>query len=486
MIGVFKCVFLFIGPACLSNILVLPSHYSFTDWLLQGKTLIGCVWSKAFLKTFTNIKIIVLCPVSLKSEWKRTAIEATSLQVSDTVDCCDHSTDVCICSWAKIPSMVPGEHNYLVVADEAHSMQSMQSTRTKEALKLMASNRCIGALLLTGTPMKNGKPSNLFPLLKAVNHPFGHNQRAYETHFCAGHQRHFGASKSVWQANGATNLGQLREHAASHLLHLTKDAVLKDLPPQTRKFHYVPVSSRSQLQHNQALQELARVFNTSNKSGENQNDAILGAVQKVRLVGSLAKIDATVQLAKNVLSEEAAVVIFTSFVEVAKAVHKQLSEAGWKGELLTGETAQKKRQAMVDNFQNGLSPVFTCTFGAGGVGLTLTAACTVILLDRPWTPGDAHQAEDRVRRIGQTKPVKSIWVSAFDLDKQIDDMLAKKNENTAAVLTDSRVGSDNSAVPKLSIFQMLRLILPAAATNKNGNTMIQTSILQFSQGTPTR
>lgn len=44
--------------------------------------------------------------------------------------------------------------------------------------------------------------------------------------------------------------------------------------------------------------------------------------------------------------------------------------------------------------------------GAGGVGLTLTAACTVILVDRPWTPGDVNQAEDRVRRIGQKRPVR--------------------------------------------------------------------------------
>ena len=64
----------------------------------------------------------------------------------------------------------------------------------------------------------------------------------------------------------------------------------------------------------------------------------------------------------------------------------------WDGELLTGEVVAKKRQAMVDRFQSGLSPLFVCTYGAGGVGITLTAACTVILVDRPWTPGDVSQA----------------------------------------------------------------------------------------------
>lgn len=211
---------------------------------------------------------------------------------------------------------------------------------------------------------------------------------------------------------------------------------------------------------------------------ENGNDAVLGAVQKVRMVGSLAKIDATVELAKSILSEEPALVIFTSFVKVAQSLHKKLDESGWKGELLTGETPAKKRQDLVDNFQNGLSPVFVCTFGAGGVGLTLTAACTVILLDRPWTPGDAHQAEDRVRRIGQTKPVRCIWMSAFDLDKQIDSMLETKSKTANAVLVE---GADSqqqqSDAPKLSIFQMLKAILP----ENGGGGLRQQSILPFSQ-----
>lgn len=200
----------------------------------------------------------------------------------------------------------------------------------------------------------------------------------------------------------------------------------------------------------------------------------------MRVVCSFAKVGATVELAKSILEkEEAALVIFSSFAQVAKSIHEQLQNAEWDGELLTGETPPKKRQVMVDNFQvscapfvfysvwfvffsiiyflpfvvvpyhhqniyiyiyifvyikAGLSPVFVCTFGAGGVGLTLTAARTIILVDRPWTPGDTRQAEDRVRRIGQTREVRSIWMSAFDLDIQIDAILESKKQTTNVVL----------------------------------------------------
>lgn len=422
-----------------------------------GKTLIGCVWSKAFLKSFPDIKVLVICPVSLQAEWKRTAMAATGLTVSskpaswltkkENAASFDEEGQVFIASWAKVPPKIVATERYIVVADEAHSMQSLESARTRVSLSLIQASGCIGVLLLTGTPMKNGKPSNLFPLLKAVRHPLGRHQKAYEAHFCRGQEVRYGA-RVVWNACGSSNIAQLRALTQSHLLHLTKEDCLKDLPPQTRVFQKVPVSSRRQMQHNQAFQDLVKTHKTASKDSE----AILGAIQRLRMVGSLAKIEASVQLALSVLEKEPAVVIFTSFCQVAKAVHTQLGEFGWQGEILTGETPAKKRQDLVDRFQTGISPVFVCTFGAGGVGLTLTAAHTVILVDRPWTPGEAHQAEDRVRRIGQTKAVRSLWVSAFEVDECIDRLLEDKAQTATAVLAG---GAGPEPAAQRSIVQQL-------------------------------
>lgn len=100
-----------------------------------GKTVIGCVWAKAFQQTYQELTILVVCPVSLKPEWKRTAEEATGLQVDDDVS-------MQICSWSKIPS-APTLGNFVVVFDEAHMMQSLQAARTKESLQLVRSQRCV-------------------------------------------------------------------------------------------------------------------------------------------------------------------------------------------------------------------------------------------------------------------------------------------------------------------------------------------------------
>ena len=156
----------------------------------QGKTIIGCVWAKAFLKTFEGLKIFVIAPVSLHDDWKRTAVEATGLKLLDTGDkkkkkkkkskakrknkdpektvtgkrrkkkakkidsdsdsehedesddesIDNNSVDLHIMSWNKVDdykNVINDIDDYVVIADEAHSMQNVSSKRTEEALKLM-------------------------------------------------------------------------------------------------------------------------------------------------------------------------------------------------------------------------------------------------------------------------------------------------------------------------------------------------------------
>jgi SNF2 family DNA or RNA helicase len=102
----------------------------------------------------------------------------------------------------------------------------------------------------------------------------------------------------------------------------------------------------------------------------------------------------------------------------------------------------------VDSFQSGAAKVFVGTVKAGGVGLTLTAADTVILVDRPWTPGDAIQAEDRTHRIGQASNVTAVWVQANGVDERVDKLLLSKQQRIDMVLEGKRKtmrGVDSSA-----------------------------------------
>ena len=90
-----------------------------------GKTLIACVWAKAFKNTFKNLKVYVIAPASLKKEWRRTAIEATGLKCEEEnkgkySEKGTTSYDLHICSWAKVPAKAPGNiENYIVSPKEA-------------------------------------------------------------------------------------------------------------------------------------------------------------------------------------------------------------------------------------------------------------------------------------------------------------------------------------------------------------------------------
>jgi SNF2-related domain len=140
-----------------------------------GKTLIGCCWARAFVRTIPNLNVVIICPVSLKEEWYRTAHDVVGLsfksdseynqrpkkKTKSAVTSDDNKTTdgaVTIHSWAKIPYpedilVTNRSHPYVVIADEAHSMQSMNSARTSDALRLMLAPNAMGVLLLTGTPV---------------------------------------------------------------------------------------------------------------------------------------------------------------------------------------------------------------------------------------------------------------------------------------------------------------------------------------------
>lgn len=122
-------------------------------------------------KRFDGVSaVLIICPCTLAENWQR---EALALGYRDFDD--KSATSDCLCmkisSWAKVvdPSVFLSQHreinNLLVIFDEAHAMQTIKSQRTQAALRLALHASCRGVVLSTGTPIKNGRPCNLLPLL---------------------------------------------------------------------------------------------------------------------------------------------------------------------------------------------------------------------------------------------------------------------------------------------------------------------------------
>lgn len=407
------------------------------DHMGLGKTLSALVAAKA-LANHDPAAVFVVCPSSLRGNWMR---EAERVEVA-----------IEVFSWAKAPK--PLDSNpFLLIADEAHYAQNPKSARTKKLLALAEHENCRASWLLTGTPIKNGRPINLQPLLTAIAHPLVSDTWEYQRRYCDAHYKPIGR-KSVWDNTGASHLDELAKKTEDAILRRTKADCL-DLPQKQRILRPVEITNSQKKAYQTEIARLAADYRERVKRKEVAADAealvMLGILRKV---GSLYKIDAALEMTEQLLEQGQPVVIFTEYLESAHLLYSKLDNA----ELLTGKTKQAERQALVDRFQRGDSRVFIGTTKAGGVGLTLTAANTVILVDRPWTPGDAEQAEDRCHRIGQQNAVTAYWLQVGIVDEAVDTLLESKQKRIDLVLKGKRKTLRGIDSPKTLAMQLLEVL----------------------------
>jgi SNF2 family DNA or RNA helicase len=156
---------------------------------------------------------------------------------------------------------------------------------------------------------------------------------------------------------------------------------------------------------------------------------VLAVFTALRQISAEYKLPAAAALVQRLQAQGEPVVLFTAFVAAAELLHQRLG-----GALLTGRLPAAARQQVVDGFQAGHQPLLISTFGVGGLGFTLHRARHVVLLERPWTPGDAEQAEDRCHRIGMQGSLQCHWLQLGVADQLVDDLIASKAERIDLLL----------------------------------------------------
>ncbi len=399
-----------------------------------GKTRSALIAAKGY-----ELRVIVICPAGLKINWQR---EAEAVQVP-----------IEIYSWAKLPRLTEDD-DYILIADEAHYAQTLSTRRTQGFLSLAKYARAVFAL--TGTPMKNGRPINLYPLLVACKHPLAQNKRAYERRYCNAHMRHVGYGRQVYDVTGASHLDELHVMTRDTILYKKKEECLKDLPPKLRVMRQAEVSKEAKLayqamidqlrqKHQQRMEEKRELRGSTqlkelgfeegglDEEMDDEQAEALVELGILRQAGSMIKIQSAIDIAQEVLEQGGSIVLFTAYRESAKKIAEALD-----AELISGEVIDKSRQEIIDRFQIKEKRALVCLIGTGGVGHTFTAAQTVVLVDRPWTPGDAEQCEDRLHRIGQQGSVTAIWLQFGAIDEKIDALLQRKQERIDLVAQGKR------------------------------------------------
>lgn len=382
------------------------------DAMGLGKTLTALVAARAMVRA-ADCQVLVVAPVGLHSHWRQEAL-SLGLQIS-------------LASWARLPAELP-EAGTVVLVDEAHYAQNQRAARTEGLLRLARHPRLRAIWLLTGTPMKNGRPAQLFPLLAAIGHPLAADQRAFEERYCDGHWSER-QGRRIWQASGASHLQELRRLIRPLFLHRRKQDCL-DLPPKQRLLHPLVLEAAAARGFEHRLQLVVEAYRQRAARGDVRRDAeSLAVLTALRQIGSDYKCSAAQQLIQSLLHQGEPVVVFTAFVATAERLHRCLG-----GSLITGRLPAPERQRQVDRFQRGGESLLTATFASGGLGFTLHRARHVLLIERPWTPGDAEQAEDRCHRIGMGAPLTSHWLQLGVADRLVDDLIASKAERIDALL----------------------------------------------------
>ena len=370
---------------------------------------------------------MVVAPVGLHAHWRREA-ETVDLQPA-------------LVSWARLPAELPPAGTLLVV-DEAHFAQSLQANRTAALLRLARHPRLRAIWMLTGTPMKNGRPAQLYPLLAAMDHPIARDQRQFEERYCQGHWREQ-RGQQRWQATGATHLEELRRFTRPLILHRRKAQVL-ELPPKQRREHPIALSDAEFLGFDHRIDLVVDDFRRRALKGEVRSDAEpLAVLTALRRVAAEFKLPAAESLVRTLLQAGEAVVLFSGFVDPLQLLQQRLG-----GALLTGRQRPVERQQAVDCFQQGGEDLLLATFGTGALGFTLHRARHVVLLERPWTPGDVAQAEDRCHRLGMADEVLTChWLQLGPADQLVDGLVASKAERIEILLGPRRLTLDRQSLP---------------------------------------
>ena len=375
-------------------------------------------------------KILIVCPASLKINWEREIKNYTDRRIlliegkkwGSTFDYYIinydilknfHTTDKSEDNEAY--QLITNAGFDLAIVDEAHYISNSTAQRTKLLNDILS--KIPKVWLLTGTPMTS-RPINYYNLLKIVESPLTLNWQSYVFRYCAGYQFRVG-NRKVWNTSGASNLDELREKTKNLVLRRMKTDIL-DLPEKIITPVYLELQSRF---YDHELEDFIRI-SKENRQSESVS-VTLNRLMKLRQLIAIEKVPYTCEFIDKFVEQDKKVIVFTNFTASLDMLHEKYKK---NSVILDGRMSKEKRQESVDKFQNNDKiKIFISNIKAGGVGITLTAAETVIMNDLSFVPADHSQAEDRAYRYGQKNSVL-VYYPVFEntIEIQVYNILQKK------------------------------------------------------------
>ena len=335
-------------------------------------------------------------------------------------------------------------HYHYLILDEAQVIKNPKAKASQIVRHIESNYR----LCLSGTPMENHL-GELWSLFHFLMPSFLGSEEQFKRMFRV----------PIERENDDVRSKALSQRIRPFMLRRTKDKVEKDLPKKTEMIRSVPLHERQRsIYEGIRLSMHQKVRKAVDAKGFARSQImILDALLKLRQVccdprlldmqnttdiQESAKLDMLMGMLPEMIEEGRRILIFSQFTSMLKLIEHALQSEAIDYVKLTGST--RNRSIPVDRFQNGEVPVFLISLKAGGVGLNLTSADTVIHYDPWWNPAVEAQATDRAHRIGQNKPV---FVYRLLTEGTVEERIQLMQERKRA-LAQSLYGSEAKSVMK--------------------------------------
>jgi SNF2 family DNA or RNA helicase len=359
--------------------------------LVVGPTTLVGNWSREIGKFAPDLRVLVLHGPERHARWGQVP-----------------GADIVVTTY---PVLVRDEERFarqpfhLVVLDEAQAIKNARSQARRALESLQAEHR----VCLTGTPVENHL-GELWSIFDWLAPGLLGDELAFRRFW----------RQPIEKRADAERLAALRDVVAPFMLRRLKRDVAKELPPKTELvlpvelgaaqrelYEAIRVAAHADVRRAIRAKGLAAstvtILDALTKLRQVCCDPRLVAMDAARGVHDSAKLQSLMDLLVEQLADGHRALVFSQFTSMLALVGEALGARGLKYLLLTGET--RDRQRVVDAFEEGRADVFLISLKAGGTGLNLVSADTVVHYDPWWNPAAQAQATDRAYRIGQKRPV---------------------------------------------------------------------------------
>lgn len=422
-----------------------------------GKTLQTIVYVTSCIEEMEagsqeKMPFLIICPTSLVYNWQdefhnfaphiRTVVVSGAPEVRKELIESHVENDVIITSYPLIRRDIEHYNNvkiHTVFIDEAQFIKNANSISAKVVKQVKAQYR----FALTGTPIENSL-SELWSIFDFIMPYYLFSHAKFSERY----------EKPIIRENNQKVLEDLSRHIQPFILRRMKKDVLEELPEKIESKYLTDMTEEQRAIYLSYMESIRNdITREINENGIAKSQMkILAALTRLRQIcchpstfienyqGGSGKLDLLMDLLPDIILNGHRILIFSQFTSMLGLIEEELKKQGINYFYLEGSTAMEERADYVRRFNEGEGDVFLISLKAGGTGLNLTGADTVIHFDPWWNPAVEEQATDRAYRIGQKNKVHVIkLITKGSIEEKIYKLQQRKKALSEAVIQSKEV-----------------------------------------------